>query len=127
MRDKLEKMGTDERHTFIGTVGRFGHKDSYRGGPIPTVLFKDVKNENGEIITDHLWFNFTKGFQKADISENDLVQFNARVGYYEKGYKGYKDDEELLAEHPVETDCKLSFPTKIKVLEKGSEKNGVML
>ena len=100
---------TDTRGTFTGTFVRMGQKNGYKG-PVPTVLLKDVKNVEGKVLTDHLWFNYTKGFQSlGELKEGDIVQFNARCKEYEKGYNGYRAD----VYKPIEIDYKLSHPSKI--------------
>ena len=109
MRKALEEI-EDIRGTFVGTFVRKGSKNGYKG-PEPTLLLKDVKDLSGKYITDHLWFNYTKGFQKlGELKEGDVVQFDARSKAYEKGYKGYRIDVYC----PIELDYKLSHPTKIK-------------
>jgi hypothetical protein len=80
-------------------------------GDVVTVLLKDVKDESGNIVTDHLWFNMTKGFAQADLQACDIVEFRGRVEKYIKGYKGWRDD---VYERPTEEDYKLSFPTKVR-------------
>lgn len=110
-RKNLKKIGKEQRHTYTGTFERFGKKKGYMGIE-HTVLLKNVKNSAGQIVTDHLWFNKTKGFADADLKEGDIVQFEARVAEYEKGYFGRK--EEIFVEEG--TDYKLSYPSKIKVI-----------
>ena len=81
--------------------------------PEPTVLLVDIKDEFDVILTDHLWFNYTKGFQDlGKLKPGDQIEFDARVAKYEKGYKGR--DEFLQLSRPVETDYHLSYPTKLK-------------
>jgi len=107
MRKKLQQI-EDERDTFIGVFDRFGEKNGYKG-TLRTVLLKDIKNKYGEIITNHLWFNLTKGFDKLNMKQGDIIQFDARVKEYVKGYKGYRDD----VYKPLEIDYRLSHPTKL--------------
>lgn len=90
------------RDTFIGTFSRYGSKKGWHGQK--TVLLTNIKNKKGEHITDHLWFNLTKGFQNLHLRQGDNIQFNARVKAYVKGYK--KTDKKI--------DYKLSYPTKLK-------------
>jgi len=111
LRKELKKLN-EVRATFTGTFERLGIKNGYYG-PEKTLLLKDVKDSEGKIVTDHLWFNFTKGFQSANLAEGDIVQFDARVKEYEKGYKGRK--ESVYSE--ITEDYKLSFPTKVKNLK----------
>lgn len=103
------------RGTFSGTVARFGTKPAYRGPAIPTVMLKDVKDKVGKIVTDHLWMVQGKQLLALHLQLGDEVVFDARVTEYEKGYKGYRED---VYDAPLETDYRLSHPTKVR---KGSE------
>ena len=99
---------TDTRGTSQVRLLGWDRKNGYKG-PVPTVLLKDVKNVEGKVLTDHLWFNYTKGFQSlGELKEGDIVQFNARCKEYEKGYKGYRAD----VYKPIEIDYKLSLHLK---------------
>jgi hypothetical protein len=111
MRNKLEKL-EDVRGTFTGIFTRMGKKTSF-GYPKTTVLLTDIKDSEGRRITDHLWFNLTKGFEALCLKPMDRVQFDARVKPYLKGYRGYRDD---VYDSPVELDYKLSHPTKLQKL-----------
>lgn len=62
MRKELKMIGSKERHVFTATFIRFGFRDGYKG-PVRTILLQDVLL-NGEVVTDHLWFDLTKGFKK---------------------------------------------------------------
>lgn len=102
-RKELAKNG-EIRDTFIGTFERLGSKNGwYRQ---KTVLLINIKNKQNKIVTGHLWFNLTKGFQKLHMRKGDKIQFNARVKAYVKGYN--KNDKKI--------DYKLSYPTKLKKL-----------
>ena len=114
MRKELKSIGSENRHTFTAEFSRFGKKSSFKGEPLTTLLFMTVKDDKGNKVTDHLWFTMTKGFEKCNLKEHDVIQFNARVSQYEKGYKGYKDIISCTS-----IDYKLSYPTKIKVIKKG--------
>ena len=120
MRKDLKKIGSQERHTYTGVFVRYGFKNGYKG-PIETLLLKDIKDSAGNIISDHLWFNKTKGFAKYDLKKGDVLKFDARVSSYQKGYKGY--DEWTRIERPVETDYKLSYPTKIELVKTNENEN----
>lgn len=111
MRKKLKELGSDKRHKFYAQFVRFGVKIGYKG-PIATVLLKNVCDEYGDLITDHLWFNKTKGFTNLNLVEDDIISFDARVDAYEKGYKGYDCMKQL--DNPIEMDYKLSYPTHIQ-------------
>ena len=110
MREKLKEQ-EGERNIFTGEFERYGWKSGYKY-PLKTVLLLNIKNESGELITEHLWFNFTKGFEKlGELKKGDIIKFKARSKSYTKGYKGYKGDVPSYASK----DYKLSHPT---ILEK---------
>lgn len=112
MRKELAKM-EDVRTVFTGVFVRFGEKNGYKD-PIPTVLLKNVCDESGKMVTDHLWLNLTKGFATLDLKGGETVEFRARVREYVKGYKGR--DWVRAMDAPLEEDYKLSRPTKIRVI-----------
>jgi hypothetical protein len=74
-------------------------------------LLKDVKDAaTGVIMTDHLWFNLTKGFAAlGPLEPGAIVEFDARVKPYQKGCVNWRQgiDERMI-------DYKLSHPTKIR-------------
>lgn len=115
MRKELKIIGSRDRHVFTAIFIRFGFRDGYKG-PVKTILLQDVLLD-GKIVTDHLWFDLTKGFESADLLPGDVVEFCARVSIYEKGYKGYRND---VFDRPIEKDYRLSRPTKIKKIGKKS-------
>lgn len=114
-RTKLKQLGSNDRFTFTGQFVKYGYK-TYKDHYAPTLLLKNIKTENHPniILTDHLWFNLTKGFQKLGLlTKNETIQFNARVNDY---YKGYFTS---VKKH----DFKLSYPTKIKSLTSPANKS----
>jgi hypothetical protein len=113
MRKQLAKLD-GVRGTFTGTVVRFGSKTSY-GYTVRTLLLVNVRDLTDNPITDHLWFNLTKGFAALNLLPGDVVQFDARVKPYTKGYQGHRED---VFDCPVQQDYKLSHPTKLKKLAK---------
>lgn len=112
MKHRIRKaLGANEgeRSVYTGEFVRTGTKHGFKGD-VKTVLLKDVKDETGQIVTDHLWFNMTKGFEQANLQPGDIVEFRGKVERYIKGYKGYRED----IYKPLEDDYKLSRPTKVK-------------
>lgn len=109
MRKKLaNKEG--ERKKFTAVFIRLGKKAGYTGYSVETILLSNVTDvETGELVTDHLWFTFTKGFQIFGLAEGDILEFEARVKPYRKGYVN-----KSLAIDKEKFDYKLSNPTKIK-------------
>ncbi len=116
MRDKLKEREL-QRNQYSGTFVRYGTKRGWKGRMERTVLLEDIKDGQGIIRADHLWFNLTKQFAAlGELKEGDVVQFKARVREYIKGYKGGREDE--FEEHPIEADYKLSNPTDVRKVEK---------
>lgn len=115
MRERLQKSN-GRRGTFTGTFERTGIKTSF-GHPKETVLLRDIRDEGGAIVTDHVWMNMTAGFRALDLRPGDVVRFDARVRPYTKGYRGHRED----VYRPVEVDYKLSHPTRMVKVEPNAE------
>lgn len=94
------------REKFTGKIEKYGTKKAYRGDFYEkTILLKDVKDEDGKTLTDHLWFSWNQGFEcLGELKKGEEIEFIARVKSYMKGrwcdefYKDYK----------------LNYPTKIR-------------
>jgi hypothetical protein len=107
MRDKLRET-EGKRRTYTATFECQGSKVAYKGPPKSTVLLTDIRDDQGVLVADHLWFNFTAGFWDAFMVPGDRVQFDARSTQYVKGY--FKEFQYI--------DYKLSHPTRISFLDK---------
>jgi hypothetical protein len=112
MRKKLQNR-ENKRMRFQGTFARMGAKPGWHGHPEQTILLQHIiETGNEQVVADHLWFNFTKGFQAiAPLTEGDVIEFDARVKSYRKGYWGHGENRAI--ENPPQWDYKLSHPTKI--------------
>ena len=120
MRNQLKQL-QEQRMKFVGTFKRYGNKSNWHGFPETTILLVDIKDCNGKIVTDHIWFKQTKGFVAINpLVEGDLIEFEARVKDYVKGYHGRKAEE--YGEENYELDYKLNFPTKIRKLQNENHK-----
>lgn len=110
-KDLKERLG--ERSRYKGTFEKYGVKSSYRGWPKVTILLTEVRSvSSNRLITDHLWFNETKGFQEiGPLYPGDIVAFDGRVKPYEKGYVSKRNEIDTR-----EIDYKLSHPTKIVII-----------
>ena len=53
MRKELKSIGSENRHTFTAEFSRFGKKSSFKGEPLTTLLFMNVKDDKGNKVTDH--------------------------------------------------------------------------
>lgn len=113
MRKKLAEEG-GIRKKFRGVFSRLGKKVNYKGYSEETVLIEHVvDDETNEIMCDHIWFSLTKGFAKLKLTKDDVLQFDARIKEYQKGYKNstYKINN-------TTKDFKLSHPTNISLAKK---------
>ena len=89
----------DQRGTYTAT-----YQGRSKPGKRPAVmlLFIDVSDSTGKIITNHLWFNQTQGFLALQLIPGDRVQFEARVKTYQR--------------RNGSTDYHLNYPTKVKLI-----------
>lgn len=111
MREELKNIDGD-RDTFIGKVERYGGKG---GGKFTVLLTNVTRKKDGRFITDHLWFNLTKGFKSLRLDPGEFVQFDARSKPYTKGYQGKKE-----LNKPIKDDFKLSHPTRVSRIKAGN-------
>lgn len=110
MREEVKRLGNDDRKRFKATVKRFGTSGGLH--PKRTIMIADVVYE-GVIITDHLWFNMSKFWKNVKVG--DMIEFDARVKSYTKGYKGYNIEKQIRS--PIVEDWKLAFPTKLSIID----------
>ena len=109
MRKKLA-LEKGKRKVFRANFVRIGKKINYKGYSEETILVRNVFDiELNREVADHVWFSYTKGFEKITLTEGVQLEFEARVKEYTKGYVR-KD----LKINNRTTDYKLSHPTKIK-------------
>ncbi len=112
MRKELAKeLGI--RKKFNGVFSRIGKKTGFNGYSEETILLKNIRDsETSQIVADHIWFNFTKGFEKLSLTEGIILEFEARIKEYKKGYMNskYKINNST-------SDYKLSHPSLIKRVE----------
>ena len=112
MRKELAKE-EGSRRKFTGIFSRFGKKTNFKGYSEETLLLTNIiDTSTNQIVADHIWFTLTKGFEILQLTPNDIVEFEARIKEYSKGYvnKRYKINNQSK-------DFKLSNPTKIKLLK----------
>lgn len=111
MRKELaDKEG--ERRRFRATFVRFGSKQGYQGYKEETILFKDIMDlSTNKLISDHAWFNLTKGFERLKLNPGIQITFDARIKEYHKGYvnRRYGIDKR-------KKDYRLSHPTNVSIV-----------
>jgi len=111
MRKELARE-SGERKKFRAVFSRLGKKTNFKGYSEETILLKNIMDtDTNKIVADHLWFSYTKGFEKVHLVEGVTLEFEARVKEYKKGFVNarYKINNTTL-------DYKLSNPTKIKLI-----------
>ena len=100
----------EQRALFRAVFKKYGLRSGYKGTSAETILLVDVRDSDGNVVCDHLWFNLTKGFEQlGTLREGDRVQFEARVKKYRKGYVNRKAGIDQSR-----VDYKLSHPTRIE-------------
>jgi hypothetical protein len=118
---ELLKPFLNVRTWFEATFERYGTKTNYNGYPEKTYLFLNITFD-GKEVSDHLWLKDMKHLRDlGEFQKGDKIRFLARVTKYQKGYMGRRFDEGEAFEHPIETDYRLSFPTKIMRLNNSKE------
>jgi len=76
-----------KRDTFQGIFERYGTRFDRKGRRKNTILIREIKNGDGCIIADHLWFNDNKDFRSLGrLNKGVAISFDARVKPYKKGY-----------------------------------------
>ena len=84
MRTTLRQL-CGQRLRFRATVGRSGTASGWKGSVTDTVLIHDVRTASeDQQVTDHLWFKC--GVWSRTLQEGCIIEFDARVGWYRKGY-----------------------------------------
>jgi hypothetical protein len=109
LRTELKKLD-EQRELFSGVFKKYGIRSGYKGASTETILLTTIRNGDGNLISDHLWFNMTKGFEQlGTLKEGDIVQFEARVKKYRKGYINRQAGIDQS-----KFDYKLSHPTRVE-------------
>lgn len=111
MRKELARS-EGERKKFRAQFSRLGKKTNFKGYSEETILLKAIVDvETNDVVADHLWCSLTKSFEKLVLKEGDIIEFEARVKVYKKGYVNSR-----YQINNSKKDFKLSHPTKIKVI-----------
>lgn len=86
MRHKLEEYQGKEKHRFTAKVIRYGSFYDYeKKENTTTILFRDVKSESGEVLTDHVWVRQDSYMKSIALKEGKVYSFEAKVGTYSRG------------------------------------------
>lgn len=102
-----------QRKKFRATFSRLGKKVNFKGYSEETILLVNILDfETNSVVADHVWFSYTKGFEKIKLDEGVIVEFEARIKEYAKGYVNKK-----IGINNRKIDFKLSNPTKINLVK----------
>lgn len=84
-----------------------------RGCVARTILLKNIRDEQGNILADHVWINYTAGFDSVGVFRpGDVVKFTAQVSSYIKGYCGENIEGRLM--NPIKWDYRLKYPRNVQ-------------
>ena len=116
MREELKNY-KGNRAMFTGTFIRTGVRRSRtrKGKSRETVLLRDVKDQNGKLVCDHIWFNHTDGFRKlGSLKRGDKIKFEAQSTIYIKGYQGRRFE---VYDHPLKMGYQLTRLSKLELIQ----------
>lgn len=86
MRYKLGKYQDQDKHTFTAEMVKYGSfVDRSTGKKSKTILFRNVKSEKGEILTDHAWVREDSYMKEKQLKSGTVYTFEAKVGTYNRG------------------------------------------
>src|SRR5687767_10666288 len=108
MRNELEKI-EGERRRFRAVVEEFGV--GRQAKRTETILLVDVRRTDdvAAVVADHLWLKM--GAQFKSVSLGDVIEFDAQVRRYEKGYLNFR-----LGIDETTVDYRLSKPSNVRVI-----------
>lgn len=95
---KLLKELEGKRMVFIGDFVKVSGKKEHSGAG-PAILVRNIKNQAGQLLADHLWIDYCAEVDALQLQEGEQIIFRARVGQYHKGKKGQLVDYKL--HHPT--------------------------
>ena len=62
----------------------------------PTICLKNIVDQDGNLVADHMWFNYSNNFRKlGELHTDDKLTFRASVRVYHKGHGYSKADYKL--------------------------------
>lgn len=86
-------QGREEYTADFSAVGVRGS----RGIVNPTICFKNIRDEDNNLIAKHMWFNYSTEFRKlGELCEGDRISLTAKPSAYHKGHGYLKEDYKLI-------------------------------
>lgn len=113
MREGLKAMGINTRHTFCAKFIAYGYRKNKTGEFEKTLLFQNIKDENGSEVADHIWMRDAHSFNYVEFKNGDIIKFEATIKKYRKGYRGKREN----GEKSVRTkDYELVHPSNVRLI-----------
>ena len=73
------------KQTYFAEFSRIGYRSTY-GNFTPTICLQNIFDEDGNMIADHMWFNYSSAFRKlGELRYGDKISFVANIDSYHKG------------------------------------------
>lgn len=111
MRIELQPL-EGQKSRFVATFEKYGTFRS-RGIVGRSILLRNLKTVKGRLLADHIWINYTAGFDAlGEFLRGDVVQFTATVRPYLKGYCGQRIDDRF--ERKGGLDYRLTYPRNVE-------------
>lgn len=82
----LQKF-VNKEETFFGTFSRYGERKK-NGKLIQTILLKNVRVREGELVTDHMWIDTPQELLKEKLQHGTKIKMKGTAVSYLKGYLG---------------------------------------
>lgn len=104
MREALAQI-EGKKSLFYGEFSKYGWRKFMGQYVEKTLLLVNIRDKQGNLICDHLWFHLTKGFEKlGELKKGQILKFEARVQSYTK-HRG------------EDVDYHLAWPQDLKIVE----------
>lgn len=110
MRKELKGL-EGKRSIFTGEFVKVSGKKEHSGTG-PAVLLRNIKNQSGQLLADHIWIDYSLEFNTLQLQEGEQIIFRARVGQYHKGKKGQLVDYKLHRPTKIQRFGQHIFPEK---------------
>lgn len=109
-RKELQRID-GQRLRFTATLARRGERSGWGVRPVTTLLLTELaRADTGQPLADHIWID--DGVWSSAIPAGAQIAFDARVGQYQKGYRGNRAD---IDAPPPSVDWHLARPTNVKM------------
>lgn len=91
----------ERRIYFNARFVRWGVRTGWRGAPITTALFDDVRDHDDNLVVNQVWFTVGRQIQSLHLQTGDRVSFMARVMAYRSAADGVTRGPEFCLKWPT--------------------------